>query len=96
MSLEKDDHTLVITVLCTRLQNIPLEELPPFVHQALRLCNNQDSKYLLEALRRYFTLRFSQANSDDTDTFETIGKINKISERSKLKIYNAYDVDFDF
>lgn len=76
MSLEKEDHTLVITVLCKRLQNIPLEELPPLVHQSLRLCNNQDSKYLLEALRRYFTLRFSQANSDDTDTFETIGKKN--------------------
>jgi len=63
---------MVITVLCTRLQNIPLEEVPPFVYQSLRLCTNQDSKYLLEALRKYFTLRFSQ--TDSTDTFETIGK----------------------
>lgn len=63
---------MVISILCTKLQDIPLEEVPPFVHQSLRLCTNQDSKYLLEALRKYFTLRFSQ--TDSTDTFETIGK----------------------
>lgn len=74
ISLEKEDHTTVITVLCTRMQDIPLEEVPPFVHQSLRLCTNQDSKLLLEALRRYFMLRFSQANSDSIDTFESIGK----------------------
>lgn len=72
--LQKEDHTTVITVLCTRMQNIPLEEVPPFVHQSLRLCTNQDSKLLLEALRRYFTQCFSQASSDSIDTFETIGK----------------------
>lgn len=65
---------MVITVLCTRMPNIPLEEVPPFVHQSLRLCTNQDSKLLLEALRRYFAQCFSQANSDSIDTFETIGK----------------------
>lgn len=83
MSLEKEDHTTVITMLCTKLQNIPLEELPPFVHQSLRLCSNQDNKHLLEALRRYFTLRFSQANSEDSDTFETIGK--DIIQKTKSK-----------
>lgn len=72
--LQKEDHTTVITVLCTRMQNIPLEEVPPFVHQSLRLCTNQDSKLLLEALRRYFTVHFSQANSESIDSFETIGK----------------------
>ncbi|XP_014472315.1 PREDICTED: Fanconi anemia group I protein isoform X2 [Dinoponera quadriceps] len=92
MSFEKEDHTLVITVLCTRLQDIPLEELPPFVHQALRLCNNQDSKYLLEALRRYFTLRFSQVNSDDTDTFETIDTIStkEIQDIESTVLYHVY------
>lgn len=63
---------MVITVFCTKLQDMPLEEVPPFVHQAMRLCINQDSKYLLEALRKYFTLRFSQI--ENTDTFDTIGK----------------------
>lgn len=72
--LQKEDHTIVITVLCTRMQDIPLEEVPPFVHQSLKLCTNQDSKLLLEALRRYFMLRFAQANSDSIDTFDTIGK----------------------
>lgn len=72
--LQKEDHTIVIRVLCTRMQDIPLDEVPPFVHQSLRLCTNQDSKLLLEALRRYFTIRFSQANSDSIDSFETIGK----------------------
>ncbi|XP_011647262.1 Fanconi anemia group I protein [Pogonomyrmex barbatus] len=75
ISLEKEDHSTVITVLCTKLQDISLEEVPPFVHQSLRLCTNQNNKYLLEALKRYFTLRFSQANSD-TDTFETIDVVN--------------------
>ncbi|XP_071633870.1 Fanconi anemia group I protein isoform X1 [Temnothorax longispinosus] len=74
ISLEKEDHAMVITVLCKRLHDISLEELPPLVHQLLRLCVNQDSKYLLEALRKYFTLRFSQ--TDDTDTFETIDVVN--------------------
>lgn len=65
---------MVITVLCTRMPNIPLEEVPPFVHQSLRLYTNQDSKLLLEALRRYFAQCFSQVNSDSIDTFETIGR----------------------
>lgn len=73
MTLEKDDHTVVITVLCTKLQNIPPAEIPPFVHQLLRLCNNQESKYLLEALRRYFTSRTSETCSD-VNISETIGK----------------------
>lgn len=72
--MEKEDHATVITVFCTKLQDMPLEEVPPFVHQSMRLCINQDSKYLLEALRKYFTLRFSQI--DNTDTFDTIGKKN--------------------
>ncbi|KYQ49928.1 Fanconi anemia group I protein [Trachymyrmex zeteki] len=74
ISLEKEDHAMVITVFCTKLQDIPLDEVPPFVHQSLRLCTNQDNKYLLEALRKYFTLRFSQ--TDSTDTFESIDVIN--------------------
>lgn len=74
ISLEKEDHATVITIFCTRLQSIPLEEVPPFVHQSLRLCTNQDNKHLLEALRRYFTLQFAQANSDDKDSIETISK----------------------
>ncbi|XP_011143561.1 Fanconi anemia group I protein [Harpegnathos saltator] len=92
MSLEKEDHTLVFTVLCTRLQNIPLEELPPFVHQALRFCNNQDSKHLLEALRRYFTTRFSQINSDDINTFETIDTVSakEIQDVESTVLYHIY------
>ncbi|KAL0110270.1 hypothetical protein PUN28_013728 [Cardiocondyla obscurior] len=74
ISLDKEDHATVITVLCTKLQDIPLEEVPPFVHQSLRLCTNQDNKYLLEALRKYFAIRFSQI--DNSDTFETIDVIN--------------------
>ncbi|EGI62534.1 Fanconi anemia group I protein-like protein [Acromyrmex echinatior] len=74
ISLEKEDHAMVITVFCTKLQDIPLDEVPPFVHQSLRLCTNQDNKYLLEALRKYFTLRFSQTES--TDTFESIDIVN--------------------
>ncbi|XP_018402667.1 PREDICTED: Fanconi anemia group I protein [Cyphomyrmex costatus] len=74
ISLEKEDHAMVITVFCTKLQDISLDEIPPFVYQSLRLCTNQDNKYLLEALRKYFTLRFSQTNS--TDTFESIDVVN--------------------
>lgn len=74
ISLEKEDHILLIAIFCKRLQNIPLEEVPPFVHQSLRLCTNQDNKHLLESLRRYFTLQYSQANSDDKDSLETISK----------------------
>lgn len=92
ISLEKEDHTTVITVLCTRMQDIPLEEVPPFVHQSLRLCTNQDSKLLLEALRRYFMLRFSQANSDSIDTFESIDVINpkEIQDTESTVLYHIY------
>ncbi|XP_011335090.1 Fanconi anemia group I protein homolog isoform X2 [Ooceraea biroi] len=92
ISLEKEDHTTVISVLCTRLQNIPLEEVPPFVHQSLRLCTNQDSKYLLEALHRYFMLQFSRANSDDTDTFETIDMVNpkEVQDIESTVLYHIY------
>ncbi|GAB1869216.1 Fanconi anemia group I protein-like protein [Camponotus japonicus] len=90
--LQKEDRTTVITVLCTRMQNIPLEEVPPFVHQSLRLCTNQDSKLLLEALRRYFAQCFSQANSDSIDTFETIGMINprEVQDIESTVLYHIY------
>ncbi|XP_029669102.1 Fanconi anemia group I protein isoform X2 [Formica exsecta] len=90
--LQKEDHTTVITVLCTRMQNIPLEEVPPFVHQSLRLCTNQDSKLLLEALRRYFTVHFSQANSESIDSFETIGIINpkEVQDIESTVLYHIY------
>ncbi|XP_072767209.1 Fanconi anemia group I protein [Anoplolepis gracilipes] len=90
--LQKEDHTTVITVLCTRMQNIPLEEVPPFVHQSLRLCTNQDSKLLLEALRKYFTQRFSQANSDSIDTFETIDAVNfkEVQNIESTVLYHIY------
>ncbi|XP_011882378.1 PREDICTED: Fanconi anemia group I protein isoform X2 [Vollenhovia emeryi] len=74
ISLEKEDHATVITVLCTKMQGIHVEEVPPFVHQSLRLCTNQDGKYLLEALRKYFTVRLSQ--TDSADTLDTIDVIN--------------------
>ncbi|CAL1679736.1 unnamed protein product [Lasius platythorax] len=90
--LQKEDHTIVITVLCTRMQDIPLEEVPPFVHQSLKLCTNQDSKLLLEALRRYFMLRFAQANSDSIDTFDTIDMVNpkEIQDVESTVLYHIY------
>ncbi|KAL6423840.1 hypothetical protein ACFW04_010347 [Cataglyphis niger] len=90
--LQKEDHITVIKVLCTRMQNIPLDEVPPFVHQSLRLCTNQDSKLLLEALRRYFTIRFSQANSDSIDSFETIGIVNpkEVQDIESTVLYHIY------
>ena len=73
MALEKNDHGLVIRALCDKLSEVELNELPPLVHQLLRLCSSHDGRLLLGKLQKYFAIKYSDGGSNGD--MEEIGKV---------------------
>lgn len=74
MALDKISRNEVLKTLCSALPNLPLDQVPSFTYQTLKLCTNQDNQKLLSALSKYFNLYYSRANlGDNVDNFESIG-----------------------
>ncbi|KAI4477388.1 hypothetical protein M0804_012774 [Polistes exclamans] len=73
MILEKKDLNVVVISLCHKLSMIDLNEIPPFVYQTLRLCNNYSCIHLIVSLRKYFATYYSDASSKELENaFENI------------------------
>ncbi|XP_015179338.1 PREDICTED: Fanconi anemia group I protein homolog isoform X2 [Polistes dominula] len=73
MILDKKDLNVVVASLCHKLSMIALNEVPPFVYQTLRLCNNHSCIYLIVSLRKYFATYYSDAISKESENaFEDI------------------------
>lgn len=74
MILDKTARNEVLRSLCSALPNLPLDQVPSFTYQALKLCPNRDNQKLLDALSKYFDLYYSKTSlSDERDSFEDIG-----------------------
>lgn len=74
MVLDKTDRNEVLKTLCSALPNLPLDQVPSFTYQTLKLCPNQDNRQLLNALSKYFELCYSKtSSSDDSNSLENIG-----------------------
>lgn len=72
MALEKADLDLVSRSLCDALFTSELSEIPPLIHQLLRL--NDDSRLLLNTLQKYFSHKYDEASQQSDVDFDSIGK----------------------
>ncbi|KAK1122548.1 hypothetical protein K0M31_008998 [Melipona bicolor] len=93
MVLDKADRNEVLRSLCSALPNLPLDQVPSFTYQALKLCPNRDNQKLLDALSKYFDLCYSKTSlSDDRDSFEDIGTINlkEVQDIESTVLYHVY------
>ena len=74
MALEKTDRNEVLKALCRALPDVSIDQVPPFVYQALKLCKDRDNQYLLHTLCKYFESCYSKAvPAEDRDSFDDIG-----------------------
>ncbi|XP_033210804.1 Fanconi anemia group I protein isoform X2 [Belonocnema kinseyi] len=75
MSLEKNDLETVMRALCHVLPKSDPNEIPPLVHQLLRLGN--DSRLLFNTLYRYFHQKYSEADAhENSESSNIIGEIS--------------------
>lgn len=72
MALEKSDLELVMRSLCDALLKTEVGEIPPLVHQLLRLTD--DSRLLLNTLRRYFSQKYGETSQESGEDCDIIGK----------------------
>lgn len=69
MSMSKEEHKKVVSVLCHRLSNMQPNELPPLVHQLLALCRHQHAAIIVTALCKYFQTQYAKLNDDDSEQY---------------------------
>ncbi|KAH0548377.1 Fanconi anemia group I protein [Cotesia glomerata] len=79
IQMEPVDHTLVIRAICDQVPQLNHNELPPLIHQLLKLSRNQDCKLVINTLQQYFSSLYSQALEDSPNAFdcESIGQVSK-------------------
>ncbi|XP_043247785.1 Fanconi anemia group I protein-like isoform X2 [Colletes gigas] len=93
MALNKADHMEVLKALCRALSNLSLNQVPPFVYQALKLCKVRDNQYLLGTLCKYFESYYAKAlPTEDMDSIEDIGLINikEVRDIESTVLYHVY------
>ncbi|XP_033206109.2 Fanconi anemia complementation group I isoform X1 [Bombus vancouverensis nearcticus] len=93
MVLDKTDRNEVLRMLCSSLPNLPLDQVPSFTYQTLKLCPNQDNRKLLNALSKYFELCYSKTSlSDDSNSLENIDIINlkEVQDIESTVLYHVY------
>ncbi|XP_008558987.1 Fanconi anemia group I protein [Microplitis demolitor] len=69
--MESVDHTLVIRAICDKVPEINYNEIPPLVHQLLKLSKNQDCKLVINTLQQYFSNLYAQAPDESPSVFES-------------------------
>ncbi|XP_076677421.1 Fanconi anemia complementation group I isoform X2 [Andrena cerasifolii] len=93
IALEKTDRNEVLKALCRALPDVSMDQVPPFVYQALKLCKDRDNQYLLHALCKYFESYYSKAvPAEDRDSFDDIGvvSIKEVRDIESTVLYHVY------
>ncbi|XP_054003453.1 Fanconi anemia group I protein isoform X2 [Hylaeus anthracinus] len=93
MALDKNDHKEVLRTLCRALSDLSLDQVPPFVYQALKLCKVQDKQHLLDTLCKYFDNCYSKAIAlEDKDSIEDIGLVStkEVRDVESTVLYHVY------
>ncbi|XP_012279084.1 Fanconi anemia group I protein [Orussus abietinus] len=100
MILEKNDYNVVVRALCNKLPEVELTEMPPLVHQLLKLCQHRDGSLLFETLRKYFAKQYAEApNTDNQETSEmicevTIKDVREIESTVLYHIHQAVQLNY--
>lgn len=66
----------VVNKLCRSIEDLPAEEIPPFVHQLLELCRDNYANYVFLALRNYFNNKiYKVKKNNDPDSIEDSSEV---------------------
>lgn len=71
----EEEHSKIVSKLCSGLEKLEPNAVPPLVHQLLRLTRNQGTVTLLLALKKYYNERIYKLN-------DSIGMLDDISHGS--------------
>ncbi|XP_034935128.1 Fanconi anemia group I protein [Chelonus insularis] len=76
--MQPADHGTVIRAICDKISEINHNELPPLVHQLLKLSNNQDGRLVINTLTEFFSNVYSLASKESPTAYDmdSIGQIN--------------------
>ncbi|XP_015108485.1 Fanconi anemia group I protein [Diachasma alloeum] len=90
MRMDKNDHGLVIRALCDKMSDVDHKEMPPFVHQVLRLSDNMDGRLVIGTLQKYFERLYAGVDEESPDTVESIGQVSlrEIQDTESTVLYH--------
>uniref|UniRef100_A0A0C9QHI6 Fanci_0 protein n=1 Tax=Fopius arisanus TaxID=64838 RepID=A0A0C9QHI6_9HYME len=90
MRMNKNDHLLVIRALCDKIPDVEPKEMPPFVHQILRLSDNVDGRLVIGTLQKYFETLYSSIDKETPETVESIGQLSlkEIQDTESTVLYH--------
>lgn len=74
MPLSQEEHFQVTCKLVSYMERLTAQEIPPFVYQVLRFCQNQNSKLVFPKLQEYFDLRIYSCALSNGSSDEIISK----------------------
>lgn len=89
----KADLEFAIRALCDKTLEVEPNELPPLVHQLLRLTNNSNGRLVIETLQKYFLKHYSEAaEGANTESIDCIGQVSlkEIQEIESTVLYHIY------
>lgn len=80
LALTSDEFHAIQDCLCELMPGLAPAEIPPLVHQMMRLSQDHASEKLLAALSRYFRTRL-ETDSSPTDSEDLIGEISFLCQK---------------
>ncbi|XP_063989742.1 Fanconi anemia group I protein homolog [Diachasmimorpha longicaudata] len=90
MRMDKNDHGLVIRALCDKIPEMDHKEMPPLVHQILRLSDNVDGRLVIGILQKYFERLYTAVDKETPETVESIGEVSlkEIQDTESTVLYH--------
>ncbi|CAH2106627.1 unnamed protein product [Euphydryas editha] len=87
IQLSSTDHRQVVNKICSYIENIPPEALPPLVHQLLKLCKLYNVEVVLSHLSHYFNSRlYSKLEPPPQDSESTTMDVDDIVQHSPAEL----------
>lgn len=103
--MNEEEHAKVVSKLCSGLEKLEPNAVPPLVHQLLRLTRNQGTVTLLLSLKKYYNERiyklndsigmlddvpFDESSNHDNEDVEVCTK--EIIESERMVLYHIKDM----
>ncbi|KAK9718765.1 FANCI helical domain 2 [Popillia japonica] len=92
MPLSQEEHFQVTCKLVSYMERLTAQEIPPFVYQVLRFCQNQNSKLVFPKLQEYFDLRIYSCALSNGSSDEIISDSMDVEaiEAESTVLYHIY------
>ncbi|CAG9584541.1 unnamed protein product [Danaus chrysippus] len=78
IQLSKENHKQVVNKICSYMDNLPTDTLPPLVHHLLKLCKQQHLEIVLCHLSHYFNKLYAKLQPPAQDSEATTMDVEDI------------------